>query len=706
MMRIILSRLRPFRTGTEIINSDPTERMDGDETTWVFDPASGLKLRKIYADNSSVVKTYDGFNRLTTVTDARGNVKTHSYEVARGLQLGTVYSDGTTARQYAYNHLGQLTQVTDDAGTRTIGYNAYGEQETDSLMEGNITHLLTETRDSMGRSTGFTYAKNGEVQHIVTTGYDTNGRISTAGFMHGGAEKQFSYGYLPGSNLLQTLTMPCNMTLTQSYEAQRDLLIGMAYHRSSTLVSQRTYSYDALGRPLTRSTARNGSTVNDSFVHNFRSELTSATVNGATYGYDYDNIGNRRMALEANDYTLYETNNLNQYTSIQENEGTAFAPTFDADGNQTLVKTTTGIWSVQYNAENRPIRFTSADGSTAIECSYDSMGRRATKKVTVNGSISLFQLYIYRGYLQIAACDLTRTNHPCLWLLTWDPTQPIATRPLSIRKDGTWYAYGWDLTNNVCEVFGPAGYIRSSYSYTPYGKVTINGDVEQPIQWSSEYLDSETNLVYYNYRFYNPMDARWIRRDPFTESASLNLLTYCNNTPIKGSDVLGRIIFGKDLKIDVSDDDELKPEDGFIKPKGETWDDLMDQIDSEVNCFQCIENLVIIAHGCDVYSEITDSGDTISPLNAADIIKGLVRQETFCSKCTIYWLSCNTGFSTFLEDVAVESKCTVIAPRGEITVTKDAPWGSEVFESEDYEDSEENTYTHYYPDGTKSDTAL
>ena len=195
---------------------------------------------------------------------------------------------GLTALSYTYHHLGQLTQVTDAAGTRTIGYNAFGEQETDSLLAGDITHLITEQRDSFGRSTGFTYAKNGAVQHTVTTGYGTDGRINSAGFLHGGAEKQFSYGYLPGSNLLQTLTMPCNMTLTQSYETQRDLLIGMAYHRGTTLVAQRTYTYDTHGRPLTRSTARNGQTVNDSLVHNSRSELTGATVNGSTYGYGWD----------------------------------------------------------------------------------------------------------------------------------------------------------------------------------------------------------------------------------------------------------------------------------------------------------------------------------------------------------------------------------------------------------------------------------
>ena len=336
------------------------------------------------------------------------------------------------------------------------------------------------------------------------------------------------------------------MAVRKSCEIQRDLLTGMAYHRGTTLVTQRTYSYDTLGRPLTRSTARNGQTVNDSFVHNSRSELASATVNGSTYGYDYDNIGNRRLSMEASDYSLYEANSLNQYTSIQANEDTVFAPTFDANGNQTLVKTSTGVWSVVYNAENRPIRFTNADGSTVIECSYDTHGRRATKKVTSNGSVTLHQRYIYRGYLQIASCDLTRSNHPCLWLLTWVPTQTIATRPLAIRKDGSWFAYGWDLTKNICEVFGPAGYIRTNYTYSPYGEVIASGDVTQPIQWSSEYYDLETSVIYYNYRYYNPSMGRWITRDMIQEDSleALSLYHYVENRTITAHDVLGLYSWG------------------------------------------------------------------------------------------------------------------------------------------------------------------
>ena len=357
--------------------------------------------------------------------------------------------------------------------------------------------------------------------------------IKHAGFFHSSEEKQFSYEYLSGTHLLQTLTKPNNMSLTLSYETQRDLLTGMSYKRGNTGVASRTYTYDAAGRPITRNTARNGTTVNDSFGYNNRSELTAATVNNGTYSYNYDNIGNRNTAQEiTEEVTNYTANNLNQYTAIGD-----FAPTYDAAGNQTLVKTTTGIWTVAYDAENRPVSFTNAETNTVIECAYDHMGRRATKKVTVNGSITLHHRYLYRGYLQIACCDLTRSNHPALWLIAWDPTQPIATRPLAIQKDGTWYTYGWDLTKNICELYGQHGYIRTNYTYTPYGAVTTSGDVTQPIQWSSEFHDDELALVYYNYRHYNPTDGRWLGRDSI--ESTYNAYLFIGNVPVQYYDEIG-----------------------------------------------------------------------------------------------------------------------------------------------------------------------
>ena len=413
-----MTSLRTFRSGSESINTDPSERTDYDPTTWVFDAATGLELSKTYADNTSVVKTYDAYNRLATETNARGYMKVHTYEHARGLLLDTTYyyslqegetepvvNNFTTPHSFAYNHLGQLVQVIDAAGTRTLGYNNFGEQETDSLLADGVTHLITELRDEFGRSVGYTYAKNGTVQQTVSTGYGDDGRISTAGFMHGGEMKQFSYTYLAGSNLLQVLNKPSGMSLTQTYEATRDLLTGIAYHRGSTLVAQRTYTYDTLGRPTARNTSRQGSVVNDNFTHNTRSELSAATVNGTNYEYAYDNIGNRTAATEGGEITSYVSNGLNQYTMIRRSVEDSFLPEFDEDGNQLYIQTETANWALNYNAANRPTDFSCMDEEgnfLTVKCDYDFMGRRVFKKVISGNSLSS----LTKGSFTVATCRL------------------------------------------------------------------------------------------------------------------------------------------------------------------------------------------------------------------------------------------------------------------------------------------------------------
>ena len=202
-----------------------------------------------------------------------------------------------------------------------------------------------------------------------------------------------------------------------------------------------------------------------------------------------------------------------------------------------------GTWQTTYNAENRPVRFENAGTQTVVECGYDSQGRRFEKKVTVAGTTTLHHRYIYRGYLQIAALDLTRAAHPALWLVTWDPSQSTATRPLALQKDGTWFTYGYDITKNVCELFGPNGYIRTAYSYTPFGSVSASENgVVQNFQWSSEYYDSELDLVYYNYRHYSPAHGRFLSRDPIAEQGGLNLYTFVGNKPILKWDLFGSAI--------------------------------------------------------------------------------------------------------------------------------------------------------------------
>ena len=116
-----------------------------------------------------------------------------------------------------------------------------------------------------------------------------------------------------------------------------------------------------------------------------------------------------------------------------------------------------------------------------------------------------------------------------MWYILWDPTEPVATRPLAIQTAGSWFVYGWDLTKNVMELYKSNGTIANSYSYAPFGEVTQRGNITNPLQWSSEFYDSELGMVYYNFRFYNPVDGRWIARDPIAEKGGKNLYQYIQN---------------------------------------------------------------------------------------------------------------------------------------------------------------------------------
>ena len=220
--------------------------------------------------------------------------------------------------------------------------------------------------------------------------------------------------------------------------------------------------------------------------------------------------------------SVYTANNLNQYTSISNFASSAFfaaefIPQFDDDGNQTLIKTSTGIWSVTYNGENRPTLWTLVNSAThnsstptLISMSYDRMGRRVTK----NG-----QRFVYDGYLQIT--DNSGNTY------IWDPSEPVATRPLVWNHSAlntphsALNYYTHDGNKNVSEVIAENGDTEAHYEYAPFGSVTaLSGERSSmnPWRFSSECADDEQCIVCYNYRCYNPINGRWMNVDLFVDT--------------------------------------------------------------------------------------------------------------------------------------------------------------------------------------------
>ena len=482
--------------------------------------------------------------------------------IHRNFLAGISYSDATPGQSFVYDHLGQLTQITDVVGTRTFAYNLYGEPETDSLAANGIAWQVSERYDGLGRQAGYELSADGRRVQQARLSYDGKGRLSTLAAE--GMETPFSWTYCEQGGLVEQLAYPNGMTRVNTYEDGRDLLSVIDYRRpgSANPPARHEYDYDALGRPTRRRDTWNTAAPKTTrlFTYNSRGELVGDQLRpGGRFGYQYDNIGNRKEAFEFGNTTDYETDELNRYAGIAGNGAAAFVPQYDADGNQTLVKTSTGIWQVSYNAENRPVRFVNESAKTVVECTYDSMGRRFEKKVTVGGTTGFHARYLYRDYLQVAECDLTGETPALVRSYLWDPSEPEATRVLAMTR---WEANGTqvkehlycmhDAMKNVTSLFGEARGRRALYEYRPYGGlVTSEGNMaqENKFRFSCEYMDDELGLIYYNYRHLNPNDGRWISRDPIAEQGGWNLFAFVKNNSIINFDYLGEKTIPKDTPI-------------------------------------------------------------------------------------------------------------------------------------------------------------
>ena len=482
--------------------------------------------------------------------------------IHRNFLVGISYSDATPGQSFAYDHLGQLTQITDAAGMRTFACNPYGEPETDCLEANGLSWQVSELYDGLGRPAGYELSAGERRVQQARLSYDGKGRLSALAAE--GMETPFSWTYCEQGGLVEQLAYPNGMTRVNTYENSRDLLSVIDYRRpgSANPPARHEYDYDALGRPTRRRDTWNTAAPKTTrlFTYNSRGELVGDQLRpGGRFGYQYDNIGNRKEAFEFGSTTDYETDELNRYAGIVRNGGEAFTPQYDADGNQTLIRTSTGIWQVSYNAENRPVRFVNESAKTVVECTYDSMGRRFEKKVTVGGTAGFHARYLYRDHLQVAECDLTGETPKLVRSYLWDPSEPEATRVLSMTR---WEANGTqvkehlycmhDAMKNVTSLFGEARGRRALYEYRPYGGlVTSEGNMaqENKFRFSCEYMDDELGLIYYNYRHLNPRDGRWISRDPIAEQGGWNLFAFVKNNSIINFDYLGEKTIPKDTPI-------------------------------------------------------------------------------------------------------------------------------------------------------------
>ena len=345
---------------------------------------------------------------------------------------------------------------------------------------------------------------------LASYSYDDVGRISGV--------NNLTFGYLANSNLLSTVNRPNGVDTAWNYEYSRNVVTSVENQLNETLLSKYNYTNDALGRRTSMS--RSGSVFAQqdtlSYTYNDRSEVTGASSNlpdsSYHYTYAFDNIGNRTMASLAGIPWSYTANNLNQYSAWTA-DGIAETPSYDDDGNML----TRDGWTQTWNQENRLIK--AEKGSVKLEFAYDYAGRRIFKKVYDGETLTSHILFVYNDYKLVEELDALNSN-AVLRRYVWSPTGLDV--PLSVYDavaNATYY-YSTDANKNITELTDSTGAVVAHYEYSPFGEiVSATGTYAEtnPFRFSSEYYDSATTLVYYNYRYYSPVLGRWLSRDPISE---------------------------------------------------------------------------------------------------------------------------------------------------------------------------------------------
>jgi RHS repeat-associated protein len=101
---------------------------------------------------------------------------------------------------------------------------------------------------------------------------------------------------------------------------------------------------------------------------------------------------------------------------------------------------------------------------------------------------------------------------------------------LSGTNWSTHNAYHSDANGNVTALVNSSGVLVASYRYNPYGGLISSSGAlasantmrfsSKPAIFSSS---GAWGFYYYGYRFYDPLNQRWLNRDPLEEGGGLNL---------------------------------------------------------------------------------------------------------------------------------------------------------------------------------------
>ncbi len=122
-----------------------------------------------------------------------------------------------------------------------------------------------------------------------------------------------------------------------------------------------------------------------------------------------------------------------------------------------------------------------------------------------------------------------------------------ARMPVAMTKAGTTYYLAYDQVGSLKVVADASGSVIRKPEYDTFGNVISDSDPSfaMPFGFAGGLHDTDTDLVRFGHRDYDPETGRWTAKDPILfAGGDTDLYGYCVNDPVKWIDPSGMLSFG------------------------------------------------------------------------------------------------------------------------------------------------------------------
>ena len=533
------------------------------------------KLNKKH--NSIRITSYarDILGRVTSVTDALGNVESYEYDRKGHIKAKTdmdgnrtkitrthlgdisriTYGDGEDI-EYSYNALGQLNAIKDSLGLTKIDRDILGRERSITDHKGRS---ISYEYDDAGNRTGIRYANGKNVRYIYDDRCLLTGIETVAPKMEQApvkATNMVSLSYDSYGRITSKTVGPAETAYTYDKCGH---LASLVNKKNGMVLDSYEYSYDQAGNLVASSQKREGMpepTGSYEYGYDEIGRLNRVVKDGSPLrSYTYDAFGNRTILDEAGAKTEYLYNKANQLMRTDTPHGTTIFE-YDKRGNVIHKRTGSAQHRVSvdytYGANNRLIQAVkNADGeSLTARYAYNGLGMRVSR-ATDTGSVDyiLDQTQMYNNLLESIQVD----------------GQDSMSNPIE-SEDYTWLGNELVMADETPILAGrlgtperAAGASEHAFGYDEFGvpdianmseETKIHGVTgELPLGFTGYMRDDISDTLFAQAREYMPEIGRFMGRDILKgrveQPRSLNEYTYCHNDPVGFGDLKGMEEKGK-----------------------------------------------------------------------------------------------------------------------------------------------------------------